>query len=102
MAKREVVWTATAARQLQFVIDYWNEHNGSTAYSTKLYAQIRKRTEVLIQFPKAGRSTEIKNTLITSLGHYSLIYQANKTQIVITGFWDNRQDPNKLLDFLKA
>jgi len=102
MGKREVVWTNTAIRQVNYVFDYWNERNRSTSYSSKLLEQVNIRMQTIIAFPNSGRKTDFKKTLVTSLGHYSIFYQHDKSRIIITGFWDNRQDPSKLLDFLKT
>lgn len=35
------------------------------------------------------------------MGHYSVYYKYSNTQIIVTAFWDNRQDPNKLLGLLQ-
>jgi len=35
------------------------------------------------------------------MGHFSLFYKITDTEIIITAFWDNRQDPAKLLQLLK-
>jgi len=37
-----------------------------------------------------------------SLGHFSLFYRYDAKRIIITAFWDNRQDPEKLLAILAA
>jgi len=101
MANKEIIWTETAARQRRLILEYWNENNASTAYSIKLIIEIKKRLDTLREYPKSGRKTDFPNTYATSLGHYSIFYQILKTQIVITGFWDNRHDPKKLLALLK-
>ena len=100
MAQKQIVWTRTAANQRRLVFEYWNENNNSTAYSEKLLVQIKQRLDTLLEFPKSGRKTVFKNTFVTSLGHYGIFYQFNKSQLIITGFWDNRQDPKKLLKLL--
>jgi hypothetical protein len=51
--------------------------------------------------PDLGKTTNFQKTRIISLGHYGILYQKQKNKIIITGFWDNRQDPKKLLEFLK-
>jgi hypothetical protein len=102
MAKRKVVWTLGAKRQLQFVYEYWNEHNGSSTFSRKIHEQINNRLNTIVEFPQSGRLTDVKNTRVTAIGHYSLFYEIGNVEITITGFWDNRQDPSKLLDFLKS
>ena len=101
MAKREIVWTETAAKQRRFILEYWNENNNSTDYSEKLIVEIRRRLDTLVQFPESGRKTDFPNTFVTSLGHYSIFYQLQKMKLIITGFWDNRQDPIKLVKLLR-
>ena len=48
-----------------------------------------------------GRTVDFKNTRAVSLGHYSIFYQHIENSIIITAFWDNRDDPSKLLNILK-
>jgi hypothetical protein len=31
------------------------------------------------------------------MGHFSLYYMVDEYQIIVMAFWDNRQDPEKLL-----
>ena len=100
MAQKEIVWTETAARQRRLIFEYWNKNNGSTEYSEKLIAQIKQRLDTLVHFPKSGRKTNFLDTLVTSLEHYSIFYQIKRTKLIITGFWDNRQDPKKLIKLL--
>jgi hypothetical protein len=47
------------------------------------------------------RKSEYPDTRVASLGHFSIFYKIKKDSIVITAFWDNRQDPKKLLEFLR-
>jgi len=35
------------------------------------------------------------------MGHFSLFYKLDKNTIIITAFWDNRQDPKQLLEIVK-
>jgi len=34
------------------------------------------------------------------MDHYSIFYQVTNEKIIITAFWDNRQDPKKLYKLL--
>ncbi len=36
MAKRTVVWSATAVKQRREILKYWTKRNGSTDYAEKL------------------------------------------------------------------
>ncbi len=96
-----IFWTQTAKKQRDYVFDYWTHRNKSTQYAKKLNLEIRKRMEILKTFPDIGKPTDFPNTRAIILGHYSLLYQLQHPKIIITGFWDNRQSPQKLLDFLK-
>ena len=101
MAQLTIHWTETAIRQRNYIFEYWIERNQSTTYAKKLNEKIKERTNLLKHNPDLGKITEFKNTRAVSLGHYSILYQASENKIIITGFWDNRQEPEKLLDFLK-
>jgi len=76
MAQLTIHWTETAIRQRNYIFG-WKQN------------------------PELGKKTDFKNTRAVSLGHYSILYQKSNFKIIITGFWDNRQEPEKLLKFLK-
>jgi len=48
-----------------------------------------------------GKKTNFGETRAIIMTHYSILYEFDKFKIIITGFLDNRQDPHKLLQFLK-
>ena len=100
MAELTIFWTNTALKQRNYTFEYWNDRNKSTIYSKKLNSSIKERTDILKTNPELGKKTEFNNTRVISLGHYSILYRKVDLKIIITGFWDNRQNPNKLLKFL--
>jgi plasmid stabilization system protein ParE len=101
MAKRTVVWTRTADVQFAGILQYWVEKNKSNTYSKKLIKLVSERTEQIAKNPFLYKSADFKNTRVASLGHFSIYYQVSDKRIIVTAFWDNRQDPKKLLDILK-
>jgi len=101
MDELKVFWTSTAKRQRDHVFEYWNERNNSTSYSKKLNLTIKERIIILKSHSDIGKQTEFENTRSINMGHYSIFYKREGKNIFITGFWDNRQDPIKLLRFLK-
>ena len=101
MANLSLFWTKTAIKQRNITFKYWNNRNKSNSYSTKLNNSIRERTELLKSNYSLGKKTTLKNTRAISLGHYSILYRKIDSRIIIMGFWDKRQDPKKLLNFLK-
>ena len=97
MAKRKIVWTETAAKQRREILRYWTERNQSTAYAEKLIEITAKHLKVISKNPEAYKQTEINDVRESAMGHFSLYYKITPDQIIVMAFWDNRQDPKKLL-----
>jgi hypothetical protein len=98
---RKLQWTSTALKQRNHVFEYWNSRNKSDFYSKKLNLKIKERTTLLKLYPELGIETTFTKTRVLYLSYYSILYQFTDQQIIITGFWDNRQEPSKLLHFLR-
>jgi plasmid stabilization system protein ParE len=101
MAKRNVVWTETAARQRREILKYWVKRNGTTTYAEKLIKLISEQVKLILTNPKLFKKADFPDTHVSALGHFSIFYKYTKDSLIITAFWDNRQDPNKLLELLK-
>ena len=102
MVKREVVWTETAVKQRREILRYWTARNGTSKYAEKLIVLINKRTKVIQTHPEAFKTTVYPDTRIAAMGHFSILYKITGTQIIVTAFWDNRQDPKSLLNIIKS
>ncbi|AGC76513.1 ParE-like toxin of type II ParDE toxin-antitoxin system [Nonlabens dokdonensis] len=101
MAQRNVIWTKTADLQFVGVLEYWVNRNKSNTYSLKLLELVKDRTSQIALTPYIYKSTDFKDYRVSILGNYSIYYKITDSQITITAFWDNRQDPKKLLQILK-
>lgn len=101
MAKRNVVWTRTADLQFVGILEYWVKRNKSNTYSKKLVKLASERTKQIAENPLTYKKTDFKDVRVTSLGNFSIFYKVFDEEIIITAFWDNRQDPKKLLKILK-
>jgi len=101
VAKRKIVWTETAAKQRREILEYWTTRNKSTAYAEKLLKFIAVRIKVISTHPESYKMTIYSETRISAMGHFSILYKFNQEQIIVTAFWDNRQDPKKLLEIIK-
>jgi plasmid stabilization system protein ParE len=100
MAKRIIVWTDTATRQRREILKYWTERNGSKTYAEKLIRLTKKRVNIIAINPEAFKQTDYPDTRISAMGHFSILYKSTEKQLIITAFWDNRQNPKKLLEIL--
>lgn len=101
MAKRNVIWTKTADLQFVGILEYWVKRNKSNTYSKKLVKLVSKRTKQIAKRPFIYKSTDFKDIRVASLGNFSIFYKITDEQIIISAFWDNRQDPKKLLKLLQ-
>lgn len=101
MAERTVRWTRTADIQFVGILDYWVKRNKSNTYSKKLIRIVADRTLQIAKTPFIYKKADFKNTRVTSLGNFTIYYKVTSEEIIITAFWDNRQDPKKLLKILK-
>lgn len=101
MALLNIYWTLTALKQRNFIFEYWNNRNKSNEYSQKINQKIKERIKLLKSNPNLGVKTEFTENRAISLGHFTIFYKKIDSGIYITAFWDNRQNPEKLLKFLK-
>jgi plasmid stabilization system protein ParE len=101
MAGRNVIWTRTADLQFVGVLEYWVKRNKSATYSKKLVKLVSERTRQISEKPLIFVATDFEGIRVASLGNYSIYYKITDKDIIITSFWDNRQDPKKLLQLLE-
>lgn len=102
MAKRNVVWTRTADIQFVGILEYWAKRNRANTYSKKLVKLVSERTKQIAKNPLIYKSTDFNDMRVASLGNFSIYYKVFEKEIIITGFWDNRQEPKKLLQILEG
>ena len=100
MAKKSVVWTETAIKQRREILKYWTIRNKSTLYAEKLLRLIRDHVNTIMKNPEAGKPTSHLNTREAAMGNFSIYYKTTPQQIIITAFWDNRQDPEKIFNLI--
>ena len=101
MAKRIVKWTRTADIQYVGILEYWVKRNKSAVYSKKLIKIVAERTNQIAKTPFIYKKADFKDTRVVSLGNFSIFYKVTDKEILITSFWDNRQDTKELLQILR-
>jgi plasmid stabilization system protein ParE len=102
MAERKIIWTETAARQSRSILEYWLRRNQSPTYSLKLLRLSNEKANLIAENPLIYKAAEFPDTHVAAMGHFSLFYKITDSAIIITAFWDNRQDPKELLKLLKS
>jgi plasmid stabilization system protein ParE len=102
VVERTVVWTETAAKQRREILKYWTLRNASTVYAEKLIAISEARIKAILKHPEGFPKTIYPDTRVSALGHFSILYKLTDDYLIITAFWDNRQDPKKLLKIIQV
>jgi hypothetical protein len=83
------------------VLEYWKNRNRSSDYSLKLLDAVEANLDGVAKNPERCPQSVFPETRVSSLGHCSIFYKVERKEIVVISFWDNRQDPKKLLGILK-
>jgi hypothetical protein len=101
MAGLKVIWSETAVRQRRCIFEYWNKRNQSTKYSERIRVLVSQRIELIKKNPTSFLSSEYNDTYVAVIEHFCLYFKVVREGILVTAFWDSRQDPDKLLEILK-
>lgn len=71
----QIVWTKKAKRELIDILQYWVNRNKSNIFSLKLNSLIESQLNLILEQPKIGRKTDIKNVYIKVIHKYLLYYE---------------------------
>lgn len=102
MAEIEIFWSEIAINQRKDIVKYWNKRNGNSNYSNRLNGLINNKLNTLKLHPKIGTLIENFDARMLHIENFGLVYQLKTNQVRILAFWDQRQDPEKLLELLKS
>ncbi len=101
MNKLLIVWTKLAEQELDDIINYWDNRNKSTIYTTDLLKRLKKTVTILSSHPSIGKkSLQRKNVrIMVFMENFLIIYRTENTYLYILDFWDTRKNPesNKYL-----
>ncbi|MCB9185378.1 MAG: type II toxin-antitoxin system RelE/ParE family toxin [Flavobacteriales bacterium] len=93
MVEKEVIWTGEAKFDVQNILDYWIERNGSTTYSEKLLDEFDEMGKQIGKYPSIGKTTEIEDVRYAIVRTYAITYHISENIIHILSVWDERRDP---------
>lgn len=100
MAPRGIIWTETAIKQRRSILTYWIKRNGNKDYASKIIEITNSFLSDIVLKPELFRSIGYDNIRCASMGHFSIYYKIITTDIIVLAFWDNRQNPEKLLSII--
>jgi toxin YoeB len=99
MVKR-IIWTSKADQIYSEILKFYVQRNGSKSYSKKLNNEVKKLLLLLSNHPFLGKKTGLTNNRVLIKGRYKIFYKIYPEELVILLFWDSRQNPEKLSEFL--
>lgn len=94
---KQIVWTARAREDRKRIFGYWNSHNKSTIYSTKLNILIKQSLNLTCKYPQIGKKTVFDQVRLQIIRNYLLFYKITDRHIVILSIWDGNQDLTNLI-----
>jgi plasmid stabilization system protein ParE len=100
MATRRVIWTEIAVKQRRSILNYWAKRNGNKIYATKIIQITNTFLSEIVLKPDLFRTIDLVNVRCASMGNFSIYYKLTATNIIVLAFWDNRQNPEKLLSII--
>lgn len=95
MAK-EIIWTSKAQNDLTAILQYWVKRNKSTTFSIKLNALIQEQLNLILEFPKICRSTDIPNVNIKVIHKYLLYYEVIDRNLYVLTIRHGSKNPETL------
>jgi toxin YoeB len=93
---RKVIWTKRAQQERKDILDFWIDHNKSTAFSKKLNQLFRESIRLIKLYPGIGRLTDIDNVRVKVVRNYFIFYELVGQNIYILSVWNSKQDPEEL------
>lgn len=100
MGKKKIIWAEVAVKDLDKILNFYEERNGNAVFSKRLLQEFKKLTKLIQQNNFLGRSVETKDASLRVfvLGNYLMFYEIKKNIIEIKLVWDNRQNPAEIPD----
>ena len=93
MAK-EIVWSSKFRNELLNIFAYWDAHNQSTAYSTRLAKEIKNTFQLVGENNLLGKETTMKNVRVIIVEKFLVFYRITQQNILVLAIFDGRRNPH--------
>ena len=93
----KVIWTQTAQRVFDGIIEFLLEHGQSSSSAEKFFKDAYNQIIKVGNYPTRGRKVpNTKHIRFVNFGkHYQLFYRMDGRTLHVSNFFDTRQDPSK-------
>lgn len=93
---KQIIWTQSAQQNRIAILQYWQRHNQSNAYSKKLNLLFRKAISLIALHPKIGHVSNMEGVRIKPVKNYIIFLNEDDLHIYILLIWDNGTDPETI------
>ena len=89
----EILYSPLFTDNLEAILSYFAERNGSDTYSRKLFRMVHEQILLLAKMPEIGRLTDFPGVRILFVENYGIEYQIRDTAILVVDIYSCRTDP---------
>ncbi|MFZ6010192.1 MAG: type II toxin-antitoxin system RelE/ParE family toxin [Bacteroidota bacterium] len=76
---RQIIWSLRAQRDRKEILEYWQNRNKSNIYGKKLNQLFKEAISIISDYPKIGKSTDLKKVRIKIVKDYFILYKGHQT-----------------------
>lgn len=90
-----VLYSPEFVDNLEAILTYYDERNGSDTYSQKLFKMLHEQIRLLSVFPEIGRITDFPGVRVVFVEKFGVEYQIREDAILVVDIYSCLTDPEK-------
>ena len=90
-----VLYSPEFVDNLEAILTYYDERNGSDTYSKKLFKMLHEQIRLLSVFPEIGRITDFPGVRVVFVEKFGVEYQIREDAILVVDIYSCLTDPEK-------
>ena len=91
----EVLYSPQFMDDLEAILQFYDERNGSDRYSRKLLKMIHRQIRLLTTMPEIGRMSDFPTVRILFVDKYGIDYQIRDNSILIINIYSCQTNPDE-------
>jgi toxin YoeB len=90
----KILYSPQFADNLEAILQFYDERNGSDSFSKKLMKMIHKQINMLRTMPEIGRLTDFPGVRILFVDRFGIEYQIRSEEILIINIYSCLTNPD--------
>jgi len=91
----KVLYSPQFMDDLEAILQFYDERNGSDQYSKKLLKMIHRQIRLLTTMPEIGRMTDFPSVRILFVDKFGIDYQIRDNSILIINIYSCQTNPDE-------